>query len=361
MTEFVIPSAVSFLITFLAVFPTITLAKKYQLVDDPTKRPHPAHIHRKTTPLAGGLPIFLGIFISLLIFVPFDQQLIGITLGGLVLLISGLLDDYWVNLSPYPRLLLQFSAAGLVVASGLGITFITNPLGGILRFNQIALPGNFFIDSFLLFPSILALIWIVWVMNMVNWSWGVDGQIPGIITVAALCLGIISLRFYNAGDLSQFNNIRLAFIVGGSALAFLIFNWYPAKIFPGDSGANILGFMIAVLAILSGAKLAAAALILLVPLIDFIYIFFRRIFSGHSPFLGDKKHLHHLLLKKGWTQQQISLFYILGSVILGAVALMLDSKEKLFAAILVSTIILGALLWLNFFGEYSKQQDPDSG
>ena len=119
--------------------------------------------------------------------------------------------------------------------------------------------------------------------------------------------------------------------------------------------------MIAVLSILSGAKLATAGLVLLIPATDFGYTFIRRILSGKSPVWADKQHLHHKLLEKGFSHQQISLFYILGSAILGAIALSLSSQGKLFAGILVGTIILGGILWLNFFGVLSKRRAPDNG
>lgn len=146
-----------------------------------------------------------------------------------------------------------------------------------------------------------------------------------------------------------------------SALGLLIFNWHPARIFPGFSGSTILGFLIAVLAILSGGKLATAGLVLLIPATDFAYTFFRRIIQGKSPVWGDRGHLHHKLLEIGFSHQQIALFYILGSVILGAAALSLSSKGKLFAAALVGIALLGGILWLNFFGEYSKRHAPDNG
>ncbi|MCR4306126.1 MAG: undecaprenyl/decaprenyl-phosphate alpha-N-acetylglucosaminyl 1-phosphate transferase, partial [Candidatus Daviesbacteria bacterium] len=152
-----------------------------------------------------------------------------------------------------------------------------------------------------------------------------------------------------------------SFITAGAALGLLIFNWHPARIFPGFSGSGILGFLIAVLAILSGGKLATAGLVLLIPATDFAYTFIRRILQGKSPVWGDKGHLHHKLLEIGFSHQQIALFYILGSVILGAAALSLSSKGKLFAATLVAVALLGGILWLNFFGEYSKRRAPDNG
>src|SRR5205085_657395 len=116
-------------------------------------------------------------------------------------------------------------------------------------------------------------------------------------------------KLYLSGDLNQLTIAILAFITCGASLAFLFFNWHPARILPGQSASTILGLIIATLSIMSGAKLATALIVLLVPSVDFFYTFFRRILSGKSPFLGDQKHLHHLLFRRGFTHQQISLFY----------------------------------------------------
>ncbi len=335
----ILPTTISFLITILAIPPTIRLAKKFNLLDQ-----------NRPVPRAGGLAVFFGLFLTILIFTPLQKTTLGI-LGGLVILVVvGILDDKYRNLSPYLRLVSQIIAAAVFVSAGTGINFITNPLGGI-----------FHLDTVPYLPQILSLIWIVWVMNMINWSKGVDGQMPGIIIVSASILGLLSLKLQGFQDLSQINLARLSFITAASSFGLLIFNWHPAKIFPGFSGSTILGFMIAVLAILSGAKLATALLVLLIPATDFAYTFIRRILQGKSPVWGDRGHLHHKLLEAGLTHQQISLFYILGSVILGAAALSLSSQGKLFAAGVVAFSLLGAILWLNFFGGLSKQSDPDNG
>ncbi|MDO8573621.1 MAG: MraY family glycosyltransferase [Candidatus Daviesbacteria bacterium] len=351
--NFLMPGFVSFLITTIAVFPTIYLARRFKLLDNPQTRPHPAHIQKRTVPRAGGLTIFLGITVATLIFLPFTKIYAGLLIGILILLIVGLLDDKYHNLSPYFRLFAQFAAAIIAVGSGIGISFITNPLGGILHFDTT--------PQIMLLADFLTIIWIVWVMNMINWSKGVDGQMPGIITITALILGFLSLKLGILNDPTQINVAKLSFITAGCAFGFLLFNWYPAKIFPGFSGSTILGFMIAVLSILSGAKLATAGLVLLIPATDFAYTFFRRILSGKSPVWGDRGHLHHKLLEKGFSHQKISLFYILGSAILGATALSLSSQGKLFAALLVGAVILGGILWLNFFGALSKRRAPDNG
>lgn len=346
---FVIPSF-AFILTVLIIPLTIKFAIRFNLIDNPNIRPHPAHIQKRTVPRAGGLACFFGIVVSMLIFTPFQPQSIGIITGLFILLIVGLLDDKIINFSPYFRLLSQFIAALIVVSSGVGIKFITNPLGGIINLETINLPVDLF-----------AIIWIVWVMNMINWSKGVDGQMPSVVTVAAAVLGILSTKFYLMGDPQQLFVAKLSFITAGVSFGLLLFNWYPAKIFPGFSGSTILGFMLATLSILAGAKLATATLVLLIPATDFVYTFFRRILGGKSPVWGDRGHLHHKLLEAGLTHQQISLFYSVGSVILGAAALSLSSKGKLFALSLVATILLGAILWLNFFGGFSKKRDPDNG
>lgn len=351
--DLLLPPLISFLLTIIFVPPTIAFAKKFKMLDNPKTRPHPAHIQQRIVPRAGGLPIFIGVVLTMMLFTPFEKYTIGILAGLLILLVIGLLDDRYQNLSPYFRLLTQFLAAGAVVWSGAGIGFITNPLGGIIHLDSS--------PQLMLFADFLAVIWIVWVMNMMNWSKGVDGQMPGIVTVAAIILGLLSLKLNLFNDLSQVTVAKLSFITAGSAFGFLIFNWHPAKIFPGFSGSGVCGFMIAILAILSGGKLATAGLVLLIPATDFLYTFFRRILEGKSPVWGDRGHLHHKLLEQGFSHEQIALFYILGSAILGAAALSLSSSGKLFAAALIGTIILGAILWLNFFGDYSGQHDPDNG
>lgn len=346
MTELLAGFLTAFVITLCATPLTITLAKKYKLLDDPKLRPHPAHVHTKVIPRAGGLPIFLGITLSMLFFTGMSPVNLGIILALGILLIVGLLDDALIEFKPTVRLFLQFLPAIIVVLSGIGIDYITNPLGGILQLDalQFNLFGLFELN---VLADVFAVFWIVWMMNMVNWSKGVDGQMPSITLVAFLTIGSVSLNFLNQGDQSQLLPTLLSFICAGASLGFLIFNWYPAKIFPGFSGSTILGFMIAVLSIFSSAKLAIALLVLLVPAIDFFYTFFRRILEKRSPLKGDQKHLHHLLLERGLSHSQISLLYALSCAILGLLAANLESQGKIFTIILAGVVIFGAILWLH--------------
>jgi UDP-GlcNAc:undecaprenyl-phosphate/decaprenyl-phosphate GlcNAc-1-phosphate transferase len=182
---------------------------------------------------------------------------------------------------------------------------------------------------------------------------------PSITLTAFLTIGFLSLNFYNLGDPNQLVIAILSFICAGASLGFLVFNWYPARIFPGFSGSTILGFMIAVLSILSGAKLATALLVLLVPTIDFFYTFFRRILEKKSPLKGDQKHLHHLLLERGFSHRQISLLYALSCVILGLLATNLNSQGKIFTIILAGVIVFGAILWLHLLQSREEQEQQN--
>ncbi len=360
----IIPFLISLLLTCLFIPVTILIAKKLGLVDDPTTRPHPAHIKKIILPRAGGLAIYLGIFITALVFLPLSKYLVGIIAGATILLILGLIDDKVKDFNPYLRLGLLFLSAGAAVGSGIGISFIANPFlpGTFIRLDEFVVPIYFFgKHNIIVIADIFAFLWIVTLTQVINWSKGVDGQMPSITLIASLVLGFLSLKLFLNGDNNQYDLARLSFIVAGSSLGFLFFNWYPSKILPGFSASTILAFLLAVLSILSGAKLATATLALAIPIIDFFYTFFRRIFSGHSPVWGDRGHLHHKLLDLGWSPRKISLFYMIGSAILGGVALLIDTKGKLFALVGVSIILIVFLLWVNSFGALSKRSDRDNG
>lgn len=348
-----LPLASAFILTILAVPPTIALAKRFNLLDNPKLRPHPAHTQDRIVPRAGGLAIFLGIVISILILVPMEKYTIGIIAALTILLITGLLDDKFSNFNPYLRLSLQLLAALIAVASGIGISFITSPLGGTFQLDQLVIPFNFIgTHQIVVLADFFALFWIVSIMNVVNWSKGVDGQMPSIIFVAALVIGYVAYGFYTSGDPNQLPISTLSFITAGAALGFLIFNWYPAKIFPGFSGSTILGFMIATLSILSSAKLATALLVLLIPVIDALYTIIRRVLSGHSPVWADKGHLHHKLLRLGWSHPKIALFYLSTCAILGFLATILPSQEKL-----LTTVVVGSLAFAFIFGLHITIKD----
>lgn len=339
------PLLISFLLTLLVTPRVIAFAKNISLVDDPRKHRHPAIIHKKPIPRGGGIALLAGILIPSLLFLPLQPDIVAILAGGSLAVLVGTLDDKF-DISPYLRFLSNIAVAAIpVFLGGVKMAFITNPFGGILDFESI---GPYVAEG-------LAIVWIVWTMNMLNWSKGVDGQMPGIAVISALTIGLLSFRFQ---PLSEVNimTITLSFITAGAALGFLIFNFYPARIFPGY-GATVLGFLLAITSLLGGAKLATAILVMGVPTVDGVFTVVRRIISGRSPFRGDKKHLHHLLLEKGLSQRTIALLYWLFSAILGAVSLSLTSKAKFFAILLLLVLVGGAILWLS---SLSSQENSES-
>lgn len=324
----------------------IPIIKKLGLVDDPKTHKHPALLHTKPIPRAGGVPLFLGIAVPGFFLLPKTPLVIALFFAALLALIIGTLDDKY-DISRYIRLSINVACALIVVAAGIGIPFVTNPFGGILHLDTIKIAIPFFQTTFFLpiISASLALIWIVWTMNMLNWSKGVDGQMPGVVAISAIVIGILSFRF-PLHDQYTYLASHLSFLIGGSALGFLLYNFYPAKIFPGY-GATSIYLLLAVVSLLSGTKLATAILVMGVPMVDGIFTVFRRILSGKSPFWHDRKHLHHLLLQLGYSQRAIALFYWIISAILGAVSLSLSSAGKVFALIMLVVIAGGGILFLH--------------
>lgn len=341
--------AVTVFTTPLALF----FIRKWGIFDDPAKHKHPAIIHKKPIPRGGGIPLFVGIAIAGFLFLPITKITIILFLSSLIALIIGVLDDK-LDVSPYLRFFANIVTAAIIVGSGIGIPFITNPLGGILHLDAISINLQFLgYHSVHVVSDLLALFWIVWVMNMLNWSKGVDGQMPGIVAISAIIIGILSLRFPII-DSNSLIAARLSFIIAGSALGFLVFNFYPAKIFPGY-GATAVYLLLSVVSLLSGAKIATAILVMGVPMVDGVFTIVRRILSGKSPFWHDRKHLHHLLLQLGFGQRRIALFYWVISAILGALSLTLSSSGKAFTIIMLIVIVSGILLSLHFAQKHTDE------
>jgi len=361
MTPFLPPLLVAVLLTVLVTPFVAQLARRWGLVDDPKHRYHPAHTHKGIIPRAGGLAILMGITVTVVFFLPMTPQLIGILIGSVILTIVGLLDDK-KDVSPYLRLVANAAVAILVVATGSTIPFITNPLtGGVLPLDAISLSiplgGMTFVVGL---PHLLAIIWIVWTMNIIGWSAGVDGQMPGYVAISAFVLGLLSLR-YSLLDPSQIWVTVLAFIVAGAYLGFLPWNFYPQRIMPGYGGKTLAGFYLALLGILSFAKLGTALLVLGIPMLDAVVTLVRRIGHKKSPVLADRGHLHHKLLDLGWSKPTIALFYWGVSAILGLVSLTVTSTLKVFAFIAVAVALTMFFVWVSYFTQFSKQRDHDSG
>lgn len=359
--QFVTPWLTACLITFFASPIVIVLARRTGLVDDPNTRPHPAHTHTGIIPRAGGVAVFLGIIGAALAYIPLTTHIIGILLGALLLAIIGAIDDK-KDINPYFRLATNIIVAVIAVYSGSTIAFITNPLtGGVLHLdilNYTLSLGSIHIQIGL--PYLLAIIWIVWTMNIIGWSAGVDGQMPGYVAISAFTLGLLSLR-YSISDPSQVWVTILAFIVAGAFSGFLPWNFYPQRIMPGYGGKTLAGYFLALLGILSFAKLGTALLVLGIPMLDAVMTLFRRIGKKRSPVWADRGHLHHRLMDLGWGKRRIALFYWGVSAILGLVSLTVTSKLKMFTFVAVAVALTMFFVWVKFFTQFSKRRGRDSG
>ncbi len=332
---------ISFGVSYLLTIPTIALAKKFKLVTDIRTRAHPAHTHIGIIPRAGGVPIILTLIICAVFFLQVNKIMTGVLVASSLLVIVGLLDDYY-DLSPYLRFVANLFISALVIGFGLGIPFISNPLGGaanpIIHLDTFRISFNIFgTHAILILADLLALLWLTWIMNMVNWSKGVDGQLPGFVAITALFLGLLAQRF-TAHDIRAETVMDLSFIISGAFLGFLPFNFYPQRIMPGYGGGALGGFLLGVLSILSFGKVGTAILILSIPMIDATYAVFRRIKEGHSPFKGDRGHFHHRLMEIGWGKRRIAVFYWIISFMMGVASLFLSGFEKLVAFLTIGIL-----------------------
>jgi len=342
------PLLTAFLISLLVTPLTIFVYRRLGWVDDPRKRKRKQDIHRQPVPRGGGVPIFLALLISSLIFLPLDKHLKGILIGVVMMSIMGLLDDRF-DLNPYLRLIFCFLAAGAVVAAGIGIAFITNPFNGIIRLDQPQIQFQLLGEtrSLWIMADILALLWIVGLSNIVNWSKGFDGQLPGIVVIGGLTIAFLAMKF--SADITQWPVAILAAITAGAYLGFLPFNFYPQKIMPGYAGGTIAGFMLAVLTILSTTKIGTAIVVLGIPIIDAFYSITRRLLAGRSPVWGDRGHLHHKFLDEWrWGKRRTAVFYWGITAFLGILALSLNSQGKFYTIIMLAVIVGVLLLWFNF-------------
>lgn len=334
---------VSFAISFLLTKPVIGLAKKLKLVTDKSKRYHPAHTHVGVVPRGGGIPIFASILITALLFLPINKIMFGILVASGLLVLIGTVDDY-SDVSPYVRFILNLAISAVVIGFGLGIPYLSNPFGEAIRLDTFRI--NFDLlgqHSIWFWADILAIIWLTWTTNMVNWSKGVDGQLPGFVAITAIFMGLLGARF-TAHDISVQSVTLFSYIVAGAFLGFLPYNFYPQKIMPGYGGGGLAGFLLGVLSILSFGKLGTAVLILSVPMLDAIYTILRRLKKRQSPFRPDWGHFHHRLMEIGWGKRRIAVFYWLVSFILGISSLFLKGVEKIIAFATCGIALLAFML-----------------
>ncbi len=330
VVEILICFAVAFIVAFASTPFVIKLAFKVGAVDEPVGG---RHIHRKTTPLIGGVAIFLGFVISLLVFSGYIESwlsLFGMLMGSILIVGMGIVDDSKA-LSAKVKLLFQIIAAVIVVACDITVDFVSVP--------EFVAEGFPLPLEWLKYP--ITIIWIVGVTNAVNLIDGLDGLAAGVSTIATFSLFFISVIG---------GNVEAAVIsaaLAGSCMGFLPFNFNPAKIFMGDTGSQFLGFMLAIISVLGLSKQAVAIsfivpfLILGLPIFDTSFAILRRIIQRRPIMEADRGHLHHRLLDKGFSQKQtVAILYII-SIMLSIVAVLVaKTGAEQFVWIALSILIV---------------------
>ncbi|MBP7774492.1 undecaprenyl/decaprenyl-phosphate alpha-N-acetylglucosaminyl 1-phosphate transferase [Candidatus Woesebacteria bacterium] len=342
MLSFILTALVAALITPVVIH--IYTQKKW--LDNPATHTHAKKTHTTPVPRGGGLVIFLSILLLSFFFLHYDSYLFAIMAGAAILAFVGFLDDVY-DIHPLIRLGVNVLVALIVVGSGIGISYISSPFStSVIHLNMPQLTFELFGQerTIWVLADFFAVLFIVWNMNIVNWSKGVDGQMPGFVSIALIFIGILSTRFVD--DPTSFNTTQLSFIAAGAFAGFLFWNWYPQKIMPGYGGGSLAGYFLSVLAILSGAKVATALMVLAIPTSDALFTITRRLLRGKSPFWGDRGHLHHKLIDVfHWGKRRIAVFYWLTSFILGFLSLYLNTVQKLITITLVLLSVAWLLVW----------------
>ncbi|WP_410771731.1 MraY family glycosyltransferase [Fontibacillus sp. BL9] len=305
----------SFLIVYFLIPPLGRLAFKLDFVDKPREDVE-RKIHRNPIPLTASYAIFVGFFVSYLLFTrDFSMQTGAIFLGGILLLVIGTVDDWFKtkgkDFPALPKLIVQVSAAVLVFLSGITFSGFVNPFSG----DYVLLP--------MWLQFILTILWIFGVTTVINFSDGLDGLAGGLSAISAVTLFVVALTK------GQTTSAMLSITLIGVTLAYLRYNKPPAKVFMGDAGATFLGFMLAVIA-LDGAFKQATVLSLFIPVLalgvpifDNLFVVIKRFLQGKAIYQADASQVHYRLLRAGLNHKQTVMFLYLISTCLGLSSIIL--------------------------------------
>lgn len=298
LLAFLVAFAVAALLTPLVA----RLAVRVGAVDEPRER----GLAARTTPLLGGLAILSGVLVAAAIWLPLDQQTTGILLGAALIALVGALDDAY-ELSPAMKLAGQVVAALIPVLAGVRVENVTLPFLGALDFGTLG-------------GGALTVLGLVALMNVVNFSDGVDGLAAGVCAISAVAFAVIAF------DLGRTGAGVLAAIVAGAAVGFLIHNFHPASVFMGDCGALLLGFLLGCVAVQGSLKtnaliaLVGPLAILAVPFLDTSFVIARRLKYRRAPWSADAHHFHHRLTRIGFSQRRTVLYLYAWTFLLAGLA-----------------------------------------
>jgi UDP-GlcNAc:undecaprenyl-phosphate GlcNAc-1-phosphate transferase len=333
--------AAAFIISFAATPIVKAFAQRVGAIDVPREA---RRIHDHPIPRMGGLAIFLGFLLSVLLFAEIDRQLQGILLGCVIIVATGAVDDI-ISLNAWVKLALQILAAVVAVIHGVEINVLANP--AVWSAKEYLILGGWGIP--------ISILWIVGITNSVNLIDGLDGLAVGVSTISSVTMLIIALLVSDSSVA-----IVLA-ALAGACVGFMPYNLNPAKIFMGDTGALLLGYVLATMSILGLFKFYAVVsfavplLAIAVPLFDTVFSFCRRLLRGQSPMHADRGHFHHRLIDMGLNQKQaVAVLYSI-SGILGLAAVVITTSGEIKALILILGFCLCAFLWAFVYGKLRQK------
>jgi UDP-GlcNAc:undecaprenyl-phosphate/decaprenyl-phosphate GlcNAc-1-phosphate transferase len=328
-----------FLVALTITALLVPVVRKHAIQAGYYDAPGERKIHKAPIPRLGGIAIWLGFMLALAVVAVLNpafmkktpslsMTLPGVLAGGAMIFFLGLLDDLF-TLSPYPKLAVQFIAALTAFALGVQINTLDLPGAQLLVLNALSLP--------------VTVVWLVGLMNAMNFIDGIDGLAAGVTTLSALTLSVVAIFT------GQPASALLAAVLAGSSLGFLVFNFHPAKIFMGDSGALFSGFVLACIAVTGVLKTKMVVMllpmfVLSVPILDITFSVFRRLLRGQNPFLPDADHIHHQFLKAGVGQVKTVTYLYSLCVIGGLIAVWYVNEMPIYLASLAGMFLLAFIL-----------------
>jgi UDP-GlcNAc:undecaprenyl-phosphate GlcNAc-1-phosphate transferase len=328
----------AFLIAMGVTFALTPLVRRLSLKMNWLDKPNWRKLNKKPMPLLGGIAIYLGFVVSLMLFIhkePFSEnayKLLGLIGTSFVVVLVGIADDIH-GLTPRRKLFYQIVSATIACLFSYTIIKVSSPLGGTF-------------DTPALMRMALTIIWIIGFTNAINLIDGLDGLSSGVVAIIAGSLFFAAIRSGNP------IMAILSIVLCGSSLGFLPHNFYPAKIFMGDSGSMFLGFVLSLISIEGAYKGATFAAILVpviamaIPFLDTGLSIIRRTLSGKGIFKADKEHIHHrLMLREGSQKKAVLTLYWL-TLSFGLIAVALSGMKGIWAYSAIIITILLTLRWL---------------
>ena len=334
---------ITLILCFFSSILLTPLVKKLAFKIGATDKPNQRKVHQKIMPRLGGLAIYLSFIIGMLVLRPGGPHALPIIIGSIIIVITGILDDM-LELSAKIKFIAQIAAAAIVVMwGGVHVQFINLPFGGQIEFGYLSIP--------------LTIIWIVGITNAINLIDGLDGLAAGVSSIALITISGMAI-IMGDGYVTAVASIVLA-----STLGFLLYNFHPAKIFMGDTGALFLGYMISVLSLLGFKNVTLISfivpvIILGVPISDTFFAIIRRIVNKKPLSAPDKSHLHHCLLRTGFTHRQTVLIIYAMAAFFGLAAIIFSQAKLMGGFFLILVLLILIELIAEAVGLVGKNYRP---